>query len=128
MRIPGAIAATAVAALLTTQCSLLAPSDQALMGSDKATDAGDGGDASDAMDSSGGGSSSGSSSSGSSSGGTSSGGCGQVDDCCSPGECCSGLACETNSGICIPCQAAGATCLPSDNVCCSGSCEGHTCQ
>ncbi len=131
MRTRPALAVSASAALLTAHCSLLAPSDQALMGGDKGADAGDGGDAGGGYDAvadwqhpyEGGGSSGGS---GSSSGGS----CAQeADDCTSTSQCCSGLACEVNSGLCIPCTASGSSCYAADDTCCSGTCgSDHMCQ
>ena len=86
-------------------CSLIAPSDQELMGGNKGSGSG-GGDAgrSDAMDGSSGGGSGGSSSGG--------GQCNHTGDCCaSTSDCCSGLACEPNSGVCIPCTQSGQSCF-----------------
>ncbi|HTQ42866.1 MAG TPA: hypothetical protein VMI75_08955 [Polyangiaceae bacterium] len=119
--LPHAIAAALFAATVV-HCSLTAPSDQELMGGNKGS--GDAG-RSDAMDGSSGGSSSGGSS-GSSSGGQ----CNQTGDCCATtSDCCSGLACEPNSGVCIPCSPSGESCYGgANNTCCSGSCVSHACQ
>jgi hypothetical protein len=105
----------------TTQCSLLAPSDVELMGGNRSADAADSADSGSDGDASSGMSSSGSGSSG--------GACGHVGDCCVvPGDCCASLLCETNSGVCMPCVAAGGSCSPAEGLCCSGSCAGHTCK
>lgn len=105
-------------AVLLGGCSLLAPSDEALMGGAKGDgggahggDAGDGGLGGDAaMDASEGGAR-----------------CGQNGDCCSPGQCCAGLTCQF--GTCLICRSAGQPCTPNDpSTCCSGQCVAHVCQ
>jgi len=140
MRISHALVAGA-ATLLTTQCSLLAPSDQALMGGDKTSDGGDAGEAGASGDASGGmdtgpvpfegGGQTEGGGSGEGGGNTEGGGnCLQEGDCCGgPGGCCAALVCEPNSGVCVPCVASGGGCFPADDLCCSGTCKGnHTCQ
>jgi hypothetical protein len=123
--VPRAIA-TLLLALGVVHCSLLAPSDRELMGGNKgSSDAGDagrmsdgsgsGGMTSDAMDDA--------------EQGQDAGPCLQTGDCCGPGQCCAGLVCDTaNSGVCLPCMQAGGSCFPGDNMCCSGTCSGHTCK
>jgi hypothetical protein len=109
--LPRTIAAVFVAASLV-HCSLIAPSDQELMGGNKGGGSGSGGDAgrSDAMDGS-------------------QGPCNLTGDCCTmTAQCCSGLACETNAGVCVPCAQTGSNCFGTSNTCCSGSCVGHTCK
>jgi hypothetical protein len=124
MRISRATAVSAALAILATHCSLLAPSDQALMGGDKQADGGsDASDASDAADSAQ------STSSGGSSGSGSGGQCGQAGDCCdTSSDCCSGFACEQVAGVCIPCQPSGSSCYPQEDTCCSGVCADQTCK
>ncbi len=113
--LPRTIAAVVIAAGIA-HCSLVAPSDQELMGGNKGSGSGGGGgDAgrSDAMDGSQGGDAA----------------CNQAGDCCNTtAQCCSGLACNQNSGICLPCTPNGGGCFGSQNMCCSGSCIGHTCR
>lgn len=116
--LPRTIAAVLVAAGVV-HCSLIAPSDQELMGGNKGDggngSGGDGGDGgrSDAMDGSGG----------------VDGACGQQGDCCNTtANCCSGLACNQNTGICLPCTPNGGGCSGGFDMCCSGNCVGHTCR
>jgi hypothetical protein len=124
--LPRTIAAALIAAGVV-HCSLIAPSDQELMGGNKgggsgsgsggSGSGGDAGDAgrSDAMD-------------GSSSGGDG-GACGQEGDCCNTtANCCSGLACNQSAGICVACTPNGGGCSGGFNMCCSGNCTGHSCR
>lgn len=124
--LPRTLAAVVLAAGVV-HCSLIAPSDQELMGGNKGSGSGSGsgsgGDAGDAgrtdamMDGA------------SSSGGGEGGMCAQESDCCSTtSDCCSGLACEPNSGLCIPCTPSGGSCFGGENLCCSGNCTGHSCK
>jgi hypothetical protein len=118
VRIPHALM---IAALLTTHCTLLAPSDEALMGGGKTGDAGDASDATDAGHAA-----------DASNDSPGSPGCGQItQSCMGPSSCCSGLWCVTAANICAPCQAAGSACPPGpmgNTACCSGSCVMNTCQ
>lgn len=123
--LPRTIAAALLAAGMV-HCSLVAPSDQELMGGNKGSGSGsssgsgsgsgsDAGDAgrSDAMDGSQGGD----------------GSCSQATDCCNlTSDCCSGLVCNPAAGICEPCTPNGGGCFGSQNNCCSGNCTGHTCR
>ena len=115
--LPHAIAAVFFAASVV-HCSLIAPSDQDLMGGNKPA-AADGGRPSDGgMD-------------GGEGGQQQEGGgqCLMTGDCCNPGQCCAGLVCDVaNSGVCLPCMQAGGSCFGGSNMCCSGNCTGHTCR
>jgi len=105
-------------------CSLLAPSDEALMGGARGDGAAaDGGDAGDAGDASDGGLGDDAAMDASEGGAR----CGQIGDCCSPGQCCAGLTCQF--GTCLTCRPAGQACTPgSASTCCSGQCFAHVCQ
>lgn len=99
-------------------CSLIAPSDQDLMGgnvgSSGGSDAGDAGrsDATDAASDRGDG-----------------GACTPAAEFCNTtAECCSGFACDQNAGICVPCTPTGSSCFSGTSLCCSGNCTGHTCR
>lgn len=110
--LPRTLAAVLVAAGMV-HCSLIAPSDQELMGGNKGSgsDAGDAG-RTDAMDGA----------------LVGDGACGNLGDCCNlPGDCCSGLVCNTNAGTCVTCLPNGSSCFGSSNTCC-GTCVGHTCR
>jgi UPF0506 len=117
--------ALVIAALLTTHCTLLAPSDQALMGGgSKSTDAGDASDAADAGDASA------AADAGNDSPGNAA--CRGVAQSCAPtNSCCAGLWCVVAANICAPCQATGSSCPPGpmgNQACCSGTCMMNVCQ
>jgi hypothetical protein len=135
VRILAAPPAIALAAVLLTGagCSLLAPSDAELMGGNKGGDGG-GSTASDASHGEGAAAdapgvgvdgATGDDATAPESGGS----CGNIgDNCASSGDCCSGLACEPNSGTCVTCDPAGTQCWGQGDTCCSGQCYGHQCQ
>lgn len=130
-----AIAAVLVAASVAS-CSLLAPSDKELMGgrggsgSSSGSSSGgsrDGGDAGEGGDSSAAGDAEGSDATDDSP--QSDAACSQMEETCGAGAgCCSGLVCLQPTAICVPCVPNGSSCTGTANLCCSGSCVGHTCR